>query len=221
MASQTEKINHPHIIFCEGVDEQKFLIYYLNSPELKEHPFLSEDVQIIDFGGNEELSNKLEVLKITPGFSSAKSLLIIRDAEKDPKAAVCQIQSSLEKTCLPMPLGPGEWKSNDSNFKTGFLLFPSCDKTVCKGTLEDLCLSILNQPDVSDMVKEIQEFLIHLKQKTHREFPHEHKTKLHTYFSITDKFIGLKIGEAAQAQAFDWNSEKLHFLKSFLAEMEI
>lgn len=220
MVSKNETIDCPHIILCEGIDEKKFLIYYLNNPGLKEYPFLSRNVQIIDFGGNEELSDKLNVLKITPGFVSAKSLLIIRDAEKKPESAVCQIQRSLKKACLPVPSGPGEWESRDSNLKTGFLLFPSCDKTVKEGTLEDLCLSILNQPDSTDMLSEIQTFLEQLKKGFGRKFPHEHKSKLHTYFSITDKFVGMKIGEAAKAQAFDWNSENLNFLKSFLADME-
>ena len=215
MAEKTKSILCSHIIFCEGKDEFKFLINYLNSPELKEYPFLSRDVQVIDFGGNEELSTNLKLLKLTPGFAATRSLLIIRDSEKDPNTAISQIQTSLKKVSLPVPSGPGEWASNDSGFKTGFLLLPSCDKTLCEGTLEDLCLSILKQPDGSDMVKEIQKFITHLKQESHREFPHEHKTKLHTYFSITDKLIGLKIGEAADAQAFDWSSEKLIFLNPF------
>ena len=65
-------------------------------------------------------------------------------------------------------------------------------------------------------IEEIDTFMKLLGDKHKREFPHEFKTKLHTYFSITDKFVGLKIGEAAKAGVFDWNSTRLDFLKSFL-----
>lgn len=218
MTPKNEKIQKSNLIFCEGADEKWFLIRFLNSTELEEKPFFSKDIQVMDFGGNEELPQELEVLKLSPGFASLTSLLIIRDAEKDGKKAVSQIQSSLEKVDLPVPAGPGEWKAG--KLKVGFLLFPTCDKTVQNGTLEDLCLSILKQPDHPAMLNEIQTFLELLKQEHQQSFPHEHKTKLHTYFSITDKFVGMKIGEAADAKAFDWNSDKLDFLKSFLLEAE-
>ena len=219
MPQETAKIVKQNVIFCEGVDERNFLIYYLNSEEMKEYPIFSNDIQVIDFGGNEELKSKLELLRISPGFNQIKFLFIIRDAESDAKKAVAQIRSSLRKNGLPVPKGPGEWESAEDGITIGFLLFPTCDDTADAGTLEDLCLSILKQPDHFTMTEEIHKFLEHLRREYQREFPHEHKTKLHTYFSITDKFIGMKIGEAANAQAFDWNSPNLEFLKNFLLKM--
>jgi hypothetical protein len=57
-----------------------------------------------------------------------------------------------------------------------------------------------------------------LKENRNREFPHEFKTKLHTYFSVTDDYVTMKIGEAARAGAFDWNNDKLSTLKDFIME---
>ena len=88
MPQETEKIEKRNVIFCEGMDEKYFLIHYLNSEEMKEYSILSNDIQVIDFGGNEELERKLELLKISPGFNQIKFLLIIRDAENDAKKAV-------------------------------------------------------------------------------------------------------------------------------------
>ena len=47
-------------------------------------------------------------------------------------------------------------------------------------------------------------------------FTHKHKTQLYTYFSVSNKFTGLKIGESAKAGAFDWDHPKLDPLKDFV-----
>lgn len=208
-------IQKPHIILCEGADEFWFLIHFLNSSELRAiSPFYSNDIQVINFGGNDELQQKLEVLTLSPSFSSVKTLLIIRDAEKDADTAILQIVNSLKSAQLPTPNVPGKWESGA--LKVGFLLFPTCDDTACNGTLEDLCLSILRDTDNGDMIKEVCAFIARLKREYNRPFPHEHKAQLHTYFSVTDRYVGMKIGEAARARAFDWNSDKLLFLRKFL-----
>lgn len=214
LKNKTEKIHKPYLIMCEGEDELRFLISFLNCSEVEDYPFFANDVQVINFGGNEELPLKLNVLKITPGFEQVKSLLILRDAEKDAQVAIRQIQNGLTKAGLPTPSEPGKWEGK--NLKTGFLLFPTCDTSVHEGTLEDLCLSILKEDASFEILTEIDTFLKLLEERHQREFRHEFKAKLHTYFSITDKFVGMKIGEAANAGAFDWNSVKLNSLKTFL-----
>ena len=66
---------------------------------------------------------------------------------------------------------------------------------------------------------EIDKLIRNLREKYDRKFPHEFKTKLHSYFSVTDALVSLKIGEAAKAKAFDWYSEKLVPLKKFMEEV--
>ena len=83
--------------------------------------------------------------------------------------------------------------------------------SVSRETLEDLCLSLLEPTDRETMLEEIDAFLGHLQGGYQRSFPHLHKARLHTYFSITDRFVGMKIGEAAAAMAFDWKDPRLHF----------
>lgn len=55
------KILKENLIFCEGRDEQEFLIQYLNSTALSYESGFSNDIQVIDFGGNSELARKLAV----------------------------------------------------------------------------------------------------------------------------------------------------------------
>lgn len=216
MVQKIETLQKPHLIFCEGMDEKWFLIRFLNSAALSGNPFFSSEIQVVNFGGNEELTQKLEVLRLSPGFSEVRSLLIVRDAEQDGEAAVREIRHSLQRAELPVPYGPGQWALGGP--RVGFLLFPTCDRTVARGTLEDLCLSLLEPTDRETMLEEIDAFLGHLQGGYQRSFPHLHKARLHTYFSITDRFVGMKIGEAAAAMAFDWKDPRLHFFRDFLLE---
>lgn len=212
------RIVKKHLILCEGKDEYNFLIAYLNSKNLEEYKEFSNDIQVLDFKGNEELFDFLCVLKMTDGFEKVESLLVIRDAEKDATQAVMQVKSALERAGFPIPDTACKWKS-DEKIKVGFLLFPNLDANVENGTLEDLGISILEEHNNETILEDIDTFLKTLNTKHNREFPHKFKTKLYTYFSITDKYVTLKIGEAAKAGAFNWSSEKMNKLKEFMLEV--
>ncbi len=203
-----------HLILCEGIDAKLFLIHFLNSADLKENASFSEDIQVEDFGGNEDLSNFLGALKNMSGFDEVESIMIVRDAEKDADLAVQQIRSALTRSGLASPEHAGIWVGSEP--RIGFLLFPACEKESEAGTLEDLCLRILKEPASSVLLQDVDQFLDDLSQNYDRQFPHRFKTKLHTYFSVTDKFVSLKIGEAAKAGAFDWSNCKLNYLKGFI-----
>lgn len=214
------RVEKRHLILCEGRDELFFLIAYLNSAHLSATPGFSEDIQVMDFGGNNDLLEQLKVLKITPGFDEVKTLLIVRDAEKDANAAIQQIRTALEKNAFTAPDGPHRWVRDEENngIHIGFLLFPDCHGTPVAGTLEDLCLSILNQPDATELLEDIDGFLDRLEGGLGREFAHRFKTRLHTYLAVSDKYVGMKIGEAANAGAFDWSNKKLTPLRDFIQE---
>lgn len=92
-----KKIEKNHLIICEGRDEQEFLISYLNSPALANIPAFSEDIQVIDFGGNSDLSAYLQLLRNAENFEKVKSLLIIRDAEGNAERAVCEVKRALQQ----------------------------------------------------------------------------------------------------------------------------
>ena len=212
------QIIKPHLILCEGVDEENFLIYWLNSPALSFQNAFANDIQVMDFGGNEDLPDFLNVIQTYRGFQKVSSLLVIRDAERDVNKAKHEVISAFERAELPVPEGPYVWESGRT-IKTGFLLFPTCDKSPHSGTLEDLCLDILAEENSGAILGEVKDFIEILKKKHQRPFPHEFKSKLHTYFSVTDDFVSLKIGEAAKAGAFDWNHPRLYPMRDFLLEL--
>lgn len=217
MARRTNtRIWKPHIILCEGRDAEEFLIAYLNSSALSDIPSFSTDIQVMDFGGNSELSSFLLMLTKMEGFNTIKSILIIRDAEQDPQRAILDIKSALFHADMAVPPTVLTW--SESNVKIGYLLFPTLNSTTEKGTLEDFCLQILKEERSPAVLKQITEFMQQLSSEDLRTFPRPFKTRLHTYFSITDPYVSLKVGEAAKANAFDWNTPLLLPLKNFLQQ---
>lgn len=206
-----------NLILCEGRDEQEFLIQYLNSTALSDIPEFSNNIQVIDFGGNSELTKKLQILKNMANFDKLTSLLVVRDAETCAESACREIQRALRENGFSIPKEPHCWEGE--LLKVGFVLFPACDNTLQNGTLEDLCLSILSDQSADGILEEIGLFLTRLENRHQRTFSRIFKAKLHTYFSVHNDYVSLKIGEAAAAGAFDWNNIALESLKSFMQEV--
>ena len=97
MPIERKQIVKPYLLLCEGRDAEGFLINYLNSNELAQDPRFSNEIQVLDFGGNENLSNFLMSLKNMDKFDQVTSLAIIRDAEKDYTKACQEVSSSLKR----------------------------------------------------------------------------------------------------------------------------
>lgn len=206
-----------HLILCEGRDEQEFLIHYLNSESLKDCPAFSTKIQVIDFGGNSDLSNFLKVIQNSDKFDTVKSILIIRDSERDSTSAIQGVKSALKNSNLSIPTNPYVWTQDTPQI--GYLLFPTCDNNPKEGTLENLCLSILSSKEAPQLLSKIDSFLSSLTTDYGLSFPRNFKNKLHTYFSVHDKYVSMKIGEASKAGAFNWDSELLKPLKQFIQEV--
>lgn len=213
-----KKIERPHLLLCEGADADYFLRHWLAScietdPEM-------DDIQIVDFGGIGQLTDMLETIFLIPGYEIIRSIAVIRDAEGDATGAVRSIKSSFQRAGLPVPdclCVPS--KTEDNEIRTGFALFPSCSDEEENGTLEDLCLRILRDSSAGDVLEAVDGFLECICENNSRAFRRPHKNRLHTYFSATDKYVSLKIGEAAKAKAFRWDCPQLRGLADFLREM--
>ena len=217
MAKQT--IVKEYLILCEGKDAFNFLCYYLNSSSLSSDPRFSNDIQVIDFGGINELDGFIQVLKNTEGFKKVHHLLIIRDAEKDVSRALRMVKHSLNLCGFPTAENCNQWSSSeDGSFSTAYTLFPTCSAEPSEGALEDLCWALLHGDNVLEFKSEVQGFVDHIKEKYQSIISHEHKSRLHTFFSVNEPFISLKIGEAAKSGAFDWSNNKLIPLMRIISE---
>jgi hypothetical protein len=151
-------------------------------------------------------------------YNTVKTILIVRDSEESTESAIQSVNSTLRSTELIdkdiEPFTLAEFNAK----KIGFMLFPGYDENskLCnKGTLEDLCLKIFNEPTVLKQVDGyFEDFLKSKKLKW------EHKNRLHASFSFTDDYVGMKIGETAKAKGFDYESPYLAPFLNIIKKIE-
>ena len=206
MAPRME-IKCPKLLLVEGADALHFFIKALEV-------FGVDDVQVLDFGGISGLTNYLKALSLYPHFDSVTCLVIARDAETNSDSAISNVKNSLKQTSLSIPENPFEFTGNAP--KIAFVIFPGFDGAgLQSGTLEDLCLDIVKDCSAFDCV----DAYIQCLQSNGHEIKRPHKTKLHSYLSGKNDFVGLKIGEAAKAGAWDWDHTKLKPFKDVIIAM--
>jgi hypothetical protein len=212
MARENENLVKSHLILSEGRDAQEFLIYLLQS--LTSENLLFDDFQVLNFGGNAQLNQYLKILPNRPGYEHVKSIAVIRDAEKDADCAIAAIKSAFSSNKFAVPAKPFN-PAKTSVPATGFVIFPNCCENPENGTLEDLCLKILSKEDAQLILNTTDSTLENYK----KQLKQLNKNRLHTYFSLTNEYVTLKIGEAANAKAFKFSGPEIDSLKSFLLQM--
>ena len=212
MAIERTRIEKHFLLLCEGRDAEGFLIAYLNSAALTFDSRFSNDIQVMDFGGNDDLKNYLLNLKNMDGYEKVKSICVVRDAEKDYSKACVEVERAFLQAGFTAPDCCGKWTRESSCPNVGYMLFPFRE---AHGTLEDLCLMITKESD--DVLMLADTFLSEMETNYERVFPRRHKNKLHVLFSANDSFVTMKLGEAASAGAFNWDSAYMSPLREFLA----
>ena len=214
------RILKPFLILCEGKDVRIFMNCYLESDALAYDSRFSNIIQTFDFNGIDDLRSFIGTLIRMDGFDLVRQILVLRDAERDVNKAIKNIQNAFRANNLPVPERPHTW-SIEADFDkpaTAFTLLPDCSEDPTPGALEDLCWDILKDEHASKMRMDVLGFIDEIKKKYGTISTHEYKSRLHTYFSVNEKYISLKIGEAAKAGAFAWNHEKLDGLREILLE---
>ena len=209
-------IEKPYIILCEGTDDKKFLDYYLSYLGDACDSKFKTVVQIECFDGVDNLPMSLAVIKNLDGYQNVTNILVVRDADMDVSSATRKVESALRYNGLPIPPTCNMWTDCVTQPNIAYCLMPACSTSPTTGTLEDLCWDILNCEDLTDFKNDIQAFIDMIKTKYNSIGPHEHKSRIHTYFSVNDKFISMKIGEAARAGAFNWDHPRLEPLKTLI-----
>jgi len=211
------KIESSHLIICEGRDALSYMICFLK-PLIKTNNQFGK-FQVMNPGGINQLHHFIENLPNLPNFPMVESIMIARDAEKNPKGASQAVQASLKKGGFSVPDAPGKVAYpavNKHNIKVGYVLFPKINSDDTSGTLEDLCLSTLASPD-KEKILEIADSAIESVKKQTGKLKRPHKNRFHTYLSLTNDFVGMKIAQASRKKAFDFCSDETKALKELLA----
>ncbi|MBQ1510043.1 MAG: hypothetical protein IIZ54_04000 [Selenomonadaceae bacterium] len=217
---------YPYTIVCEGVDEYYFLIAYRDYLERNEREKFVDCHNVVDFGGINDINKLLNDIKNLPKYDEMKGFLIVRDAERDANSAVQSMQMQINRTWGVNIDATGAIKTTADDMKVGFFLLPGFNEqgNFADGTLEDLCLDIIcdsSDPiSAKDLLKCTDEYIDCVTEKRKKNLIWVHKNRLHSYLSATDKFVGDKLGEAAQKGAFDFSSKKLAPLKEMIFQMQ-
>lgn len=192
-----QSITEKKVLLVEGPDEEKFFYYMFRDKGIK-------TVQVISFDGKDNLRNKIEDLKGIDGYNEVNAILILRDSDKSAKSASQSVNSVLKSTGL-IDRDTDPFTINEFNAKKiGFMLSPGYNENGQlseTGALEDLCQKIFKEQSVLQQIDVyFEDFL------KDRRLKREHKNRLHTAFSFTDDYVGMKIGETANAKGFDYES---------------
>jgi hypothetical protein len=204
-------IEKEKVILVEGADAYFFFIWACQAFEV-------QDIQVLDFGGINDLGGYLKIFKELPGYEKASTILIGRDAENNPDGAVVSIKSALKKNGFAVPESPFTFAEGKP--RVAYMLFPGFESgseggSLLPGTLEDLCLSTTEV----DLVHECVDLYVNCLKTKDITFKDLHKTRLHAYLSGKQDFAGLKVGEAAKAGAWNWNHTNLNPFKAIIKLM--
>ena len=220
MIKKNQEIKKSNIILCEGRDVTSFIINYLGFLIKKDGIF--DEIQAMDFGGIAELTDQIGTLVKMPSFSMVRSVLIIRDAERDYTKAKANIKGTYDSFGVAMPGKPGEIVMFNDQVKTSYLLLPSLDDIgEINGTLEDLCLELIMAENHEAIQGEVENYLKILQNEMGMKYPRIHKNKLHLMISSYDKYVDAKAGEAGQRGMYDFDSPKLDYLKDTMRRMSM
>jgi hypothetical protein len=208
-------ITHSIQLAVEGISALYFFRALLRSINI------INQIQIQNFGGNEELENFLLALKNTGDFNTVVSIGIIRDAESNhPSNAFKSVCSALRDVELYQPSQPEKFEG--ANPRIGVLILPNANEC---GMLETLCLqSVSNDP----AIKCIEDYLDCLRSNCLQEPIDEshniHKARVQaflasrTFLSPKRRNIWL-LGQAADKGDWQWDSPAFDHVKLFLTSL--
>ncbi len=200
MLSTSKELSKPKLLIGEGKEEELFFTAFLTHLNIS-------DVQVEQYGGKQALPSYLKTLPLRPGYLQIVSLGITRDADNFAQSAFQSICTSLSRASLPVSREPGEIAG--SSPQVSILILPDNQNS---GMLEDLCLAAIETDPVLQCVDEYLECV----SKTIRRKPNNMaKARVHAWLSSQiepDK----RLGEAAKANYWPWNSTRFDCLKQFL-----
>lgn len=197
------------LLLVEGADEKYFFIRACDA-------YGKNNIQVMDFGGITDLPKFLEILTKSTNFPEVKALAIVRDAETDASKAIRDIQNALKSINLPAPKNPFEQiRTNSLSIEFGIFPGQKNGSVWENGALEDLCLKTISNITLLPLVKDCVN-----KADALQQISHKHKALLHTWLSVNEPYIGMKIGEAAQAGAWNWQSQAMMPFKNLMQRLD-
>lgn len=195
----TDRINSKKVLAVEGKDEVNFFNALLKYVRII-------DFEVHEVGGKQQFKKKLPALVRVNGFSNVEVLAVIRDADNNAKAAFQSIKKIIEGEKLKSPNQMNRF--SDGNPKIGIFIMPGNSDT---GMLEDLCLKTVKDHPAMSCVKLFMDCISKLKNK-----PKNIAKASAQVFLAAMPNIANSVGIGAQKEYWNFNSEELKNLKSFI-----
>jgi len=117
------EIEKSKLLLAEGADAFYFFIWACGT-------FGVDDVQVMNFGGITDLTAYLKALPLFSGYEQVNTIVVARDAENNPIAAVNNVKKSLQQAKLPVPGKPFEFTGNVP--RVAFMIFPGFENSLGK-----------------------------------------------------------------------------------------
>jgi hypothetical protein len=200
MPSSPTELSKPKLLIGEGREEELFFTAFLAYLNIS-------DVQVEQYGGKQALPRYLRTLRLRPGYLQIVSLGITRDADNSAQSAFQSICTSLSSASLPVPRDPGAIAGGSP--QVSILILPDNQNS---GMLEDLCLAAI---ETDPALQCVDEYLECIYKTIGRKPNNMAKARVHAWLSSQiepDK----RLGEAAKANYWPWNSPGFDCLKQFL-----
>ena len=195
------EIKESKLLVVEGYDDQRLINALANKIDIP-------DIQIIILGGTNNLRPYLNALVISPGFQDiVQALGIVRDADDNSLDKLHSVQDALQAAKLPVP--DRTLQLAGRNPKTAILILPH-DKQA--GALEDVCLASVETDAVIDCV---EEYMYCVQERVEAPPNNVAKAKVQTFLASRPR-PGLRLGEAAEADYWDFNHSSFDPLKELL-----
>jgi hypothetical protein len=205
------KIVKPKLLVVEGRDEEMFF-----DAALRDHLGLT-NIQIMPIGGKTKLSLNLSALVNDVGFPLVQSLAVLRDADLTvPGSTAVSAAQAFQSVCgslqhvgLPCPVAHGQFAVGPP--RVGIFIVPN---GVDDGMLETLCLlsvaTLTEYPCVDGYFRCLQ---------GHGVIPNNlHKARAHAWLASRPE-PDKRVGEAAQAGYWPWDSDAFRDLWSFIGSL--
>jgi hypothetical protein len=194
LAIQKEKL-----LVVEGKDEVNFFSCLLKHMDVN-------DFEVVDVGGKDRFKVEFPALRRASGFSEIKLVAIVRDAENDAMSAFSSIRNILKKEGLRPPDNPNQFSEDIP--RIGVFITPGDSN---QGMIEDLCLRTVKDHPVLRCVDSFMDCIsnlnIHPKNIA--------KSKAQVFLAAMPDIV-CRVGLGAEKGYWDFNSEELITLKSFL-----
>ena len=202
------------IALCERIDIAAFVDVYIKY--LRTQGVEIPKVRIVNLQELENLPQYIEGLEQFAVPANIGKVLIFADATKKRLDTQYFITAAFKRSAL-------------QNLEHYFYLFPCKSEkgNWTPGFLEDLLLTALSRESSDEcefynLHSITHEFIFSVQNCRGKDnrFVNSSRNFLYSYLSGTEKFVGLRLGEAAAKGAFDLDNENFEGLREFLIKLQ-